>query len=503
MEIRNVVSFLSRRVEPYSLEILRIFYGILALTILIRYFYYGWVEEYFLRPKFFLKHPGLEWLFLPSAEFILLGFYGMLLLAIFILLGIFSRASLFFFSILFLSFHLSNATIFLNHYYLFGVLGFLLSLSPTGKVWSWDSFQEPFQSRKIPYYWILVLRFQFGIVYFFGGIAKLKPDWLLEAKPLRLWLTAFQSSWIPDPIQTILSLPITAYAFSWIGMLFDLCIPFVLSISATRIYAWFVLCIFHGITGVLFPIGVFPWIMVFGTLIFFPPIWPVKFVQTFLCLSGFLQNQNRKQKSSHSKIKSLNDFSTPLRSQVLKSSESSISPAVGNLVFNSGKDYASVLLLSFYVIFMLGISARYLFYDGDVLWTEEGFNFSWHVMIAEKVGSAEFNLRGISSDGSKVSISVDPLEFLTPYQYKMMAISPDQILQFALILANHYETKYKIRVTEVTVDSHVSLNGREAIPLYDKSLNLLSVKRNFLLRNPYINSGKQYESLGIQSYEIR
>ena len=32
-----------------------------------------------------------------------------------------------------------------------------------------------------------LLRAQVGVVYLFAGIAKLNPDWLFHAQPLRIW----------------------------------------------------------------------------------------------------------------------------------------------------------------------------------------------------------------------------------------------------------------------------------------------------------------------------
>ena len=43
-----------------------------------------------------------------------------------------------------------------------------------------------------------------GVVYVFGGIAKLNPDWLFHAQPLRIWL--YNSGDVPpvgpEPLST-------------------------------------------------------------------------------------------------------------------------------------------------------------------------------------------------------------------------------------------------------------------------------------------------------------
>ena len=42
----------------------------------------------------------------------------------------------------------------------------------------------------------------------------------------------------------------------------------------TRVVAYAALVVFHVLTGALFPIGMFPVIMIVSALVFFPPDWP-------------------------------------------------------------------------------------------------------------------------------------------------------------------------------------------------------------------------------------
>ena len=44
----------------------------------------------------------------------------------------------------------------------------------------------------------------------------------------------------------------------------------------TRRYAYAAVIGFHLVTGALFPIGMFPYIMAASALVFFPPDWPRK-----------------------------------------------------------------------------------------------------------------------------------------------------------------------------------------------------------------------------------
>ena len=60
----------------------------------------------------------------------------------------------------------------------------------------------------VPAITVWALRGQIAVVYVFAGIAKLNPDWLFEAQPMRLWLAArtdrpVVGSWLDEPIVAI------------------------------------------------------------------------------------------------------------------------------------------------------------------------------------------------------------------------------------------------------------------------------------------------------------
>ena len=71
---------------------------------------------------------------------------------------------------------------------------------------------------------------QIFIVYFYGGIAKINPDWL-RGEPMRHWL---QNSSDFPVVGPFLTTELAAYLFSYGGLLFDLLIGFILLSSKTR-----------------------------------------------------------------------------------------------------------------------------------------------------------------------------------------------------------------------------------------------------------------------------
>ena len=79
--------------------------------------------------------------------------------------------------VLFAGHMLADKTHYLNHHYLVFLVAALLALMP------WNQ-------GAMPAWCVWALRAQVGLVYFFGGVAKLGADWLLHAQPLKIWLAA-------------------------------------------------------------------------------------------------------------------------------------------------------------------------------------------------------------------------------------------------------------------------------------------------------------------------
>ena len=114
------------------------------------------------------------------------------------------------------------------------------------------------------------IRLLLALVYFYAGLAKLNAYWLLHAQPLAMWLPQHSSFPVLGPLFASKSV---AFAFSWAGAAFDLFAPFALFSDRIRPYFYPVLVTFHVLTWILFPIGVFPWVMIACTTVFFTDKW--------------------------------------------------------------------------------------------------------------------------------------------------------------------------------------------------------------------------------------
>ncbi|HCX76078.1 MAG TPA: HTTM domain-containing protein, partial [Algoriphagus sp.] len=54
------------------------------------------------------------------------------------------------------------------------------------------------------------------------------------------------------------------------------------------------------------------------------------------------------------------------------------------------------LFFSFQILFPF----RYLLYPGNLFWTEQGYRFSWRVMLMEKAGYAIFHVTDVDTGRS-------------------------------------------------------------------------------------------------------
>src|SRR5580693_4590574 len=91
----------------------------------------------------------------------------------------------------------------------------------------------------------------------------------------------------------------------------------------------------------------------------------------------------------------------------------SVTPAKQKLLY---------FLLTIYVLLQIVLPFRFLFYPGTLFWTEEGYRFSWRVMLMEKSGIVFFYIKDPKT-GRKGEVVNS--QFLTPLQDRMMATQPD------------------------------------------------------------------------------
>ena len=433
--INKFSGYLKKESLPYPLALYRIGFGILVMFSLARFAMNGWIESLYLEPDFHFSYYGFSWV-KPIGIYTYLVFLICFSSALFVSIGYKYRFAII---TLFLSFtyiELMDKTTYLNHYYLISCISFLMIFLPCASFFAVDSKKN----IKVPKWTIDSLKFLIVIVYIYAGLAKINSDWLLHAQPLKIWLRAKYT--IPIIGETLLQKDFSYYLFSWGGMIYDCIIPFLLLYKRTRYFAFFMVLVFHIMTRILFPpIGMFPYIMIFSCIIFFDNGVHKKildFIRSILKLK--VKNDNKFDSHSSRIIK--HRFILPI--------------------------------LSLFFILQIIFPLRSIFYPGELLWTEQGYRFSWRVMLIEKTGYTTFKV--VDNSSNKFQL-VDNMEFLTPFQEKQMSFQPDMILEYAHYLGATFE-KRGFKDVSVYADSYVTLNGRPSKRFIDPKVDLLKQKND-------------------------
>ena len=409
-------------VDSAPLFTLRRLFGTLVVFSTLRFLFYGWHDCQILEPLYTFPFEEFDFLPRPNKLGTFALFSGMILGGLSIMTGKLFRVGAALFFLCFTYVEVLDKTNYLNHYYFVSLLSLLLLFSNAHK-----------ENSKLPAFQLNLFRVMIGIVYFYAGVAKLNSDWLFNAQPLALWLPVHSDLPI---IGELFKYKATAFVFSWAGALFDLSAPFVL---LSRFRSWFypLVVVFHVLTWILFPIGIFPWVMICCATVFFPADTHRKFWDLFKGIKLNLQESNL-QIPPNFKLQAL-----------------------------------AVIFISIQIVFPF----RYLMYPGNLFWHETGFRFGWRVMLIEKPGYAKFFTK--NTKGEEQEIVLD--NWLKPNQIKMVSSQPDMIVQFARIVKNHYAE----RGEEVKVRAEVwaALNGRRSQLLIDPFWDLSEIENSWAVRD--------------------
>lgn len=485
MNVENRTESLFKPVHIGSLVAFRVLFGLVMLWEVYRYFDRGWITRYWVDPAFNFKYEWFEWVVPLSADGMVLLFYLLGLLSVFITIGLFYRVSAGLFFLLFTYTFLLEQARYLNHFYLVMLISFIMTLLPAHRAFSVDAYLFPkHRSNVVPYWTVLTLQLQIGLVYFFGGIAKLNMDWL-TGSPMDSWLP--RRSDFPVIGEYFEISEVTLFV-SYSGLLLDLLALPLLIIRKTRPWMALALVFFHLMNDRLFTIGIFPWFMIAALTIYLPPSWPkdltrylsgrpfntklflvavglmgayigawfhesistlpflVSFMITIILIWDFHENPNgyRNQTSSAVKI----PFSR-----------------------------AVVAGLSIWFLLQIFIPMRHVVIPGNPSWTEEGHRFAWHMKLRSKSCNEQFYVEHRET-GDKLVVGGMP--FLENWQRRKVSARPQLVKQYAMYLSRLNDDQ------PVYADIECSLNGGPYRQLIDPNVDLTKVTFHDWKKNDWI-----------------
>ncbi len=429
-----------RPIDAASLAVFRIGFGLLMAWWATDYLLTGRVRDLYVVPTFHFTYEPFAFVRPWPGVGMMWHFAGLALLGLAIAAGLWYRLASTLFAVGFLYVFLVERTNYQNHYYLICLISGCLPLLPLNRLWAMDAADgRVVASETVPAWCLWVARAHLAVPYFYGGIAKLHPDWF-AGEPMRAHLAL--STWVPV-VGPYLTQEWLVQGFIWGGLLFDLLIVPLLLWRPTRWAAYGLCAVFHLTNAVLFHIHVFPWFMLFATLLFFEPDWPRRLLRQ-------------------------SPITIPVGQTATWTSLSTLQrwTVVGAMLYGG-----------FHLVWPL----RHYAYPGDAAWTEQGHWFAWRMMLRAKTSAVRYYMTDAATGVTWVP---DLRPYLSGDQVGKFGRSPEMILQLAQHLAGEYRRETG-REAEVRALVLTSLNGRKPQLLIDPQVDLAREPRGFQPR-PWI-----------------
>jgi vitamin K-dependent gamma-carboxylase len=430
---------LSRAFAPVdiaSIVFFRLVFGGLLVWHVWEYLADAKVATYWLEPHFLFKYYGFSWVHPWPGHGLYVHWVALGVLAFLVAIGLCYRASAVLLCLSCTYFFLLEEARYVNHTYLICLFSFLLALIPAHRAFSVDAWLRPgLRAQTVPAWNLWLLRLQMGVVYFYGGVAKVAPDWL-RGEPMRFRLREaidfpvigrfFREEW-------------AVYGASYGSLLLDLLLVPLLLWRRTRVVAFCFALLFNFFNMHFFDIGIFPWLAIAATTLFFSPSWP----RRALALVG------RRRGSSPS------DFR------------------------EAAPGWKEAVVLGFvilYAVIQILVPLRHFLTPGGIEWTFAEHRFSWRMLLQEGGVRSFFY---VIDPNTEETTQVGPSEFLNERQRSLMAYSPDICVQFAQYLARVMPRRGP-RPLRVEARILTTINGRKLQLYADSNVDLAGEPRPLL-----------------------
>uniref|UniRef100_A0A672QTH5 Vitamin K-dependent gamma-carboxylase n=1 Tax=Sinocyclocheilus grahami TaxID=75366 RepID=A0A672QTH5_SINGR len=436
----RLVCLLNRPTDPASLGIFRFLFGMLMALDITQERGLSHLDYKYLDgapvcrfPLFnFLKPLPMDWMFFV--------YFVMFLGAVGIMLGCFYRlACLMFISTYWYVFFLDKTT-WNNHSYLYGLIGFQLTLMDANRYWSLDGLRNPRKrNAHVPLWNYTMLRTQIFIVYFIAGVKKLDADWV-EGYSMKY----LAHHWLFEPFKLILPVElINLMVVHGGGLILDLTAGYLLFFDATRPVAFFFVSYFHCMNSQLFSIGMFSYTMLATSPLFCYPDWPRCFFGRF---PEFLQPI-------------LPFISPPPIPKEVHAAPKPTTP--------SFKHKFRAIFTILYITEQFFLPYSHFITQGYNNWTNGLYGYSWDMMVHSR---SHQHVKITYTDGVTGDVGyLNPGVFTQSRRWKDHG---DMLKQYATCLSENLP-RFNISDPEIYFDIWVSINDRFQQRIFDPRVDIV------------------------------
>jgi vitamin K-dependent gamma-carboxylase len=429
--INQFKSLLFKEVDPLRLNVFKFLFAFILILQFGTYTSSGFIERGILAPATLFHFDLLPFVKpLPTAgmKFILLlTLIGPILMFFRKTLKIGALIYLFSFGYLFFL----EESYYNNHFYLILIFtAFWLFYKPN---------IDAKGNESIPFWQHFIFIFMLVVVYFYGGLVKINYDWLINQQPTRVLLGLnAQVSSFPNLLNSEFAVMYITYG----GIIFDLCIGFLLVWRKTFKVAVILSILFHVTNHFIFNlgeggnIGIFPMMMIGANVLFMTPDKFRKF------LSKFLPGVN------------------PVYIQSTR-----------NIDVNSKSNKTTFALITAFIVIQLVLPFRPYAFGADMHWTGQASYFGWRMKVNTKQTRVKFYVRYAENETPQ---EINIGRIINTMQIDMMAQHVDMIYKFSQYLKERL-AKESGKTPIITADILVGLNGREMQAIVDPNTNLADI----------------------------
>lgn len=411
------------------------------------------VEIFLELPMVAMHYTFLSWISpLPSSMMDALV-YLLLASTVLITIGKWYRWAMSFFFVGFTYIFILDQAYYNNHLYLLCLLSFWMIFIPMDAALTIQKVPR----KTVPAGSYAIFRFHLVLVYFFGGIAKLNPDWIFHHEPVKQILG--QAPFLTN----ILGEQLATYLLVYGGIGFDLVAGFLLLYRPTRKFGLAAGITFNVLNSIIFDdINIFPFFMLGSLLLFLEP-------ET---VNGWFPEKKQSRKDKRKKEKPGQE-------------------GISTYTRLWGSEPVLKKLFLAYIIFHCIWPLRHMVIPGPVDWTGQGQLFSWRMKIQTR-STEQLDFEVLDYKTQTIIPTDLDAYYMNFDQRRGMALHPALLHQMTEFLGDRAKEKLGHDQVGVRVKLRVSFNGREPQYVVNPELDLYKEEYHPWGKNDWIEELKPY-----------